>query len=182
MRIHSCITTVAAFVLMGLTAMASAQSCVSTIPDATPDSRYKVNSNGTVVDLRTGLMWMRCAVGQSWDSQKSSCTGTASKYNWQNALLAVQKLDNGNGYAGYNDWRLPNYRELTSIVRFRCHDPAINETIFPNTPSDPFWTSTPLAQGFGVDWSVHFLTGQAGYMGYSNKQPIRLVRGGAFGS
>ena len=159
---------------------ALAQTCVSSIPDSAPDSRYQMNADGTVVDLQTGLMWMRCSMGQTWDSQQKACTGDTTSYTWQEALGEVQTLDQGTGFAGYTDWRLPNIRELTSITRFRCNDPAINSSAFPDTPSTYYWTSTPAASRYGQGWVVGFETGQATFAYYTNTGPIRLVRAGAF--
>ena len=174
------VQAVPALLLLLVTGGALAQTCVSSIPDSAPDSRYQMSANGTVVDLQTGLMWMRCALGQSWDAKQNTCTGTANTYSWQGALVAVQTLDQGGGYAGFTDWRLPNYRALTSITRYRCHAPAINLTAFPATPPMEFWTSTPVASGVGFGWTVNFETGQAIYENYANDFPIRLVRAGAF--
>jgi len=159
---------------------ALAQTCVGSIPDSAPDSRYQMNADGTVVDLQTGLMWMRCSMGQTWDSQQKACTGDTTSYTWQEALGEVQTLDQGTGFAGYTDWRLPNIRELTSITRFRCNDPAINSSAFPDTPSTYYWTSTPAASRYGQGWVVGFETGQATFAYYTNTGPIRLVRAGAF--
>lgn len=176
-RIH--LTAVLATGLLLAGGHALAQKCNGAIPDATPDSRYQANADGTVVDTSTGLMWMRCAMGQSWDAQNGTCTGDAATYTWQAALKAAQTLDQGSGYAGYTDWRLPNYRELTSLARFRCHDPAINETAFPATASTNFWSATPVAAAFNVAWTVDFGTGQAVYLSDGNDLPMRLVRAGA---
>lgn len=159
---------------------ALAQTCVSSIPDSAPDSRYQMNADGTVVDTQTGLMWMRCAMGQKWDSQQVACTGNATTYVWQDALGAAQTLDQSGGFAGYTDWRVPNYRALTSITRYRCHNPAVNLKAFPNTPGMEFWTSTPVSANYGSGWAVSFTTGQVGYLGFNNTFALRLVRAGAF--
>ncbi len=169
-----------ASMLLLVAGTALAQTCVSSIPDSSPDSRYQMNVSGTVVDLQTGLVWARCAEGQTWDAQQSTCTGVGTAYTWKGALAAVQALDQGGGFAGYTDWRLPNFRELTSLTRYRCHDPAINLAAFPNTPSENFWTSTPVAAGYGTEWAVDFTTGQAVFSFYSATYPMRLVRAGAF--
>lgn len=160
--------------------MAVAQTCGTSVPDPMPNSRYQMNADGTVVDTYTGLMWMRCAMGQTWDSKTPTCNGTATGYTWKDALAAVQTLDQGNGFAGYKDWRLPNERELASLARFACSDPAINETAFPATPSKVFWSSTPAAGNYGMEWGIDFKTGQAYFHAYNSVFPIRLVRAGAF--
>lgn len=180
MKARTVTLTVCALTLWFGMGAALAQKCDNTIPDPVTNSRYQMNADGTVVDLNTGLMWMRCALGQSWDSQNSTCTGTATAYNWKDALTAVQTLDQGSGFAGYTDWRLPNERELASLTRYACTDPAINLTAFPATPSKVFWTSTPIAASYGLGWGVDFKTGQAYYHAYTDAYPIRLVRAGAF--
>lgn len=159
---------------------ARAQTCNSSIVDEMPDSRYQANADGTATDLQTGLMWMRCALGQSWDSQNSKCTGTATTYTWQSALQAVQTLDQNAGYAGYTDWRLPNLRELMSIDRYHCTNPTINLNVFPQTPSQAFWSSSPLELSGGEEWTLDFGTGQAIYDLLTVSHAVRLVRAGAF--
>lgn len=159
---------------------ALAQRCMDNVPDSAPDSRYQMNADGTVVDLKTGLMWMRCALGQTWDSQGDACSGNAATYVWQDALGAALKLDQSGGFAGYSDWRVPNYRELASIARYSCHNPAINAKAFPNTPGMEFWTATPVSANYGSGWAVSFTTGQVGYLGFNNSFAVRLVRAGAF--
>ncbi|MCB2200460.1 DUF1566 domain-containing protein [bacterium] len=64
---------------------------------------YTNNGEGTITDAATGLMW----------SAASSDDGL----NWQEALAWVQQM-NGEVYLGYNDWRLPNIKELQSIADY----------------------------------------------------------------
>jgi hypothetical protein len=66
-------------------------------------NNFTDNGNGTITDRATGLMW----------SQTDSGTGM----NWQDALAWVQKK-NSEKYLGYTDWRLPNAKELESIVDY----------------------------------------------------------------
>ncbi len=181
MRIGTAIQRVVVASAIALAAGAAlAQTCVSSTPDSAPDSRYQLNSNGTATDLHTGLMWMRCTLGQSWDATNGTCTGTPKSYSWQQALQAVQTLDQAGGFAGYTDWRLPNLRELMSIARYHCYDPAINLKAFPDTPSQKFWSSTPVEAAGGLEWTVDFSTAQASYIDLTTGLPIRLVRAGAF--
>ena len=179
MKISRVLSSALAVALVLTTGAALAQTCNSQVRDVAPDSRYQMNANGTVLDTRTGLVWMRCALGQSWDAQQQQCTGTPTTYDWKGALNAVQTLDQ-NGFAGYKDWRLPNFRALTSIVRFSCHNPAINEKAFPGTPSDKFWSSSPVVAAYGTAWVVDFLTGHATYYATASKYDVRLVRAGAY--
>ncbi len=64
--------------------------------------------NGTVIDKRTGLQWMRCSLGQVWTGK--TCKGEPSQYTWNDANN--QQID----FAGYNDWRLPTIWELETLV------------------------------------------------------------------
>ena len=73
-----------ALVLCGLLSVTSVQACNSAIPQTTPSSRFQDLGDGTVQDTKTGLTWMRCSLGQSWDGV--SCTGAAIKMNWSRAL------------------------------------------------------------------------------------------------
>ena len=93
---------------------------------------YTDNGDGTVTDPTTGLVWMRCAMGQKWDG--SDCLGAAGGYNWTdaNALTGTTK------FAGQSDWRLPNVRELATIVDRTSSNPANDVVAFPNTPASNF--------------------------------------------
>ncbi|WP_405571099.1 DUF1566 domain-containing protein [Winogradskyella sp. Asnod2-B02-A] len=84
------------------------------------------NDDGTVTDNATGLMWQQVDDGDT--------------YNWKDAL----KNAKNSKLAGYNDWRLPNTKELQSIVDYdKKTIPAINEAFFKCTNNDSwFWTST----------------------------------------
>lgn len=117
-------------------------------PDVTitkPDNIYTVHGDGTVTDNETGLMWMQCSLGLSG----SNCaSGTAVFINWKEALEAVVLVNDGEGTYGYTDWRLPNVNELGSLAETACYDPAINTTIFPNTQSQHYWSSSPVASPY----------------------------------
>jgi hypothetical protein len=79
-----------------------AQTCNPNITRSAPDSRYQlVNDNTEVKDTQTGLIWQRCSLGQTWSG--SSCTGTATTYNWTNALQTAANMGNG--------WRVPNIKD-----------------------------------------------------------------------
>lgn len=91
-------------------------------------NNFADNGDGTVTDHATGLMW----------AQDDSGVGI----DWENALdLAVQANDVS--YLGYSDWRLPNVKELQSIVDYSGVYPTIDESLFNITDEDSyFWTST----------------------------------------
>lgn len=137
-----------------------------------------VNEDGIVTHDPTGLIWMSCALGQQWDDTNSVCTGGAEPFNWHEALVAVQNLNQEGGYAGHSDWRLPNKNELEALVERRCWSPAINAARFPDTPAAKFWTSTPSGFISELAWYVDFDTGVIDYQSKNNNYKVRLVRGG----
>ena len=128
------------------------------IPPAFAD--YTDYGNGTVTDNATGLMWDKCSWGQTWSS--NTCSGTATTHTWS-AALGVAVTANSASYRSYNDWRLPNKNELESLVKLdAATSPAIDTSAFPNTPSDPFWSSTTFAPNTGDAWYVYFNNGDVG--------------------
>lgn len=160
----------------------AAQTCkTDSIPASTPNSQLVDNGDGTVTDSKTGLMWKQCLEGVSG----SSCeTGSPDAFTWQQALQQPGVVNNV-GFAGYTDWRLPNVKELISIVEEQCKDPAMNLDRFPNTSfpnmsySADVWSGSPSAGKSGNVWYVNFNYGDsyAGYRSY-NTLAVRLLRGG----
>ncbi|AUJ71233.1 Lcl C-terminal domain-containing protein [Pseudoalteromonas sp. NC201] len=147
--------------------------CRDDITPLTPTSRFTLNENGTVTDTQTGLMWMRCSLGQTWGS--TTCTGDAFRYNWVQALNAPKN----NNLAGFTDWYLPNIKELSSIVETSCFYSSINQTVFPGTPSDAYWSSSPAAFPHRAVWVVDFQYGFDGLHAGGNHLYVRLVRANA---
>lgn len=139
----------------------------------TPASYFTDNNDGTVTHNLTGLTWMRCAIGQNW--KNLTCDGTARPYTFDNAKTLTSSI-----FAGHSDWRIPNIQELQSIVEYGTSNPAINTSIFPNTPASvPFWTSTLTAYNPNTIWVVSTSDGIAsGGDGGSLRSYVRLVRGG----
>ncbi len=149
-----------------------AQTCNSAIPRAAPDSRYIDNANGTVTDLYTGLMWQQCSAGRTG----SNCaTGALEKYSWGGALLYVVDLNATTGFANHFDWRLPNVKELFSLVDETCNDPAINLNYFPNTNYVWHWSSTPHVNNSNNAWFVSFGGSLSDISRYQGNL-VRLVR------
>ena len=151
-----------------------AQTCrtEAEAPSTTPDSRFTDNNNGTISDNGTGLMWQKCQLGLS-DSNCS--TGSATIHNWQQALDEAQN----NTVAGYSDWRLPNHKELLSIVELRCYNPSINTNYFPNTSSSTnFWSASPHANFTEYAWSVYFVSGNSYFSNRYSNLYVRYVRFG----
>ena len=75
------------------------------------DSRYQDNADGTVIDLVTNLMWLKCVSPMNYDAGVNLCQGSNVAVVWQNALEYAHTFTIND----YADWRLPNAKELQSL-------------------------------------------------------------------
>jgi hypothetical protein len=159
---------VSAFTFMTL---AKAQTCNPNIQKTKPDSQYELMNNGTeVLDKKTGLIWQRCVLGMSWNG--ATCAGTATNHKWEDALAEAATVASTTGVA----WRLPNIKELRSLVEAACVGKAINETIFPVTPSY-VWSSTTDSENTNNAWSNSFYSGKQLFsINKNNGLAVPLVR------
>jgi hypothetical protein len=133
-----------------------------------PVARFTDNSDSTITDNATGLMWEKCSEGLSG----TGClTGSISYLTWQNA---INRCDNSTSN-GHSDWRLPNIKELQSIVDYGTYSPAIS-TVFPNTQSNRYWSSTTGALDTSYAWYVYFDDGSVYSGGKTSGSYVRCVR------
>ncbi len=96
------------------------------------------NGDSTISDQATGLMWTRGDSGEG--------------LNWQEALAWVQSR-NAEVYLGYDDWRLPNAKELQSIVDYsRSPDTTSSAAI------DPMFSSTSITNELGAEDFPYYWT------------------------
>lgn len=150
-----------------------AQTCAQENPDAaitTPTEDFILHDNGTVTHITTGLTWMRCSLGQTWDG--ATCTGFPDSFNWEGSIARAMDVT----FAGYSDWRVPTREELISLIEERCNAPAINSEVFPNTSSSRYWTSTPNLHSELSAWDVNFLNGYSSSYFRRLNYKVRLVR------
>lgn len=179
---HTLLKTASAFTWTITTALlcVSAQAeCNTNIQSSTPTSRFITTSEGgaSVQDTHTQLIWMRCSLGQNWNATMTTCEETAqaaSHYSFSEALAAANSTE----LQGATDWRLPNKKELASIIDFQCAEPAINQSVFPATRSEAYWTSTPLvyASNNFAAWAILFSTGSFTNGSLTDTFAVRLVR------
>jgi hypothetical protein len=109
--------------------------------DTYGENSFVDNGDGTITDLSTGLMWQKSDDGVG--------------RNWEEALAYAEGLE----YAGYSDWRLPDAKELHTIVDYTRNDLAI-DPIFDMVDEDGwFWAST--THGDSVDNAVYIAFGKA---------------------
>lgn len=124
----------------------------------------------SVKDKRTGLTWKRCSEGQVWSDSSNSCDGELVQRNW---LEATQQVSDG--------WRLPNIKELVSIMEYGCANPAINLSVFPATPVGSYWSSTaatrsPFREVSGSTWNLTTQDGTTGQRTRNAELYVRLVK------
>ena len=114
-------------------------------------NQFVDNGDGTITDNATGLMWTQEDSG-SWSDcpQDGAVPG---EMNWEDALACVQ-VRNAADYLGYSDWRLPDSKELESIVDYtRSPDTGGSAAI------DPLFESTSIANEGGNDDYPFYWTG-----------------------
>ena len=137
---------------------------------AWPNPRFSDNGNGTVTDNLTGLLWLKNA----------NCFGTKT---WTAALTAANTLNSGEcGLSDGSiegDWRLPNVRELQSLVDYGHTSPALpSGHPFTNVQSSTYWSSTTVAFNTSYAWNVILGNGTVGYTGKPGTNYVWPVRGG----
>ena len=150
-----------------------AQAAESPINDDWSNSRYHVHGDGTVTDTVTGLMWMQCSLGQGYDYDAGNCSSSAATrgYSWPAALEAAE----AHSLADHTDWRLPNIRELASLVARDGADPAINNAVF-SAISANYWSASLSAADSTQAWLVHFASGADVAADHRDSNHVRLVR------
>jgi len=135
-----------------------------------PVPRFIDNGDGTVTDHLTGLIWLR-----------SNTLAGGGKY--EKALAKCNALESGkcglSDGSKAGDWRLPNVRELLSLVDHSRRDPPLAAG-HPFVKVDPqsHWTSTPLAGKPGAGHRVGVRDGGSGVSSYIGSDGVWPVRGG----
>ena len=124
-----------------------------------------------VVDLRFGIEWLRCSVGQVWNG--TTCEGQVINLDHEQIAMAIEQANQQLG----GSWRLPNLEELEGLVCKECTRPLIDPDMFPETASEPYWTGE--VNGFAARhfWSVNFMTGYTyGRFFPQQELAVRLLR------
>ena len=153
-----------------------------------PEPRFVDNNDGTVTDRLTGLIWL----------QETHCTryfplDPSGPYArpWESAVAACNLLRNG--YCGlsdgsqFGDWRMPNIKELLSLIDFSQTVPALPPS-FPRSASasiyslDTVWSSTTYNYSTGTPqgdaWHLDFYNGAIDHKDKESINGIWPVRGG----
>ena len=133
---------------------------------------FSIDGDLVTIDTNTGLMWAA-------DGDENGCDGGMTG-KWVPALQTCHDLLN---FAGFNDWRLPNVKELQSIVDYETSvaSPCVDETAFPNTKQSLYWSSTTFHQSASLDPAMCVSFANGGVVTMSKDESnvyLRAVRGG----
>jgi hypothetical protein len=143
---------------------------------------YTDNGDGTVTDNVSKLMWEKLSDDGSIHDQDTT-------YTWANAFATKIATLNATNFAGYNDWRLPNIRELNSIINFNATNPSTYSQLHNNCMPGctvltcgcnkvaSYWSSTTVNTGASA-WVVFFSEGRTIFTLKTGTFHVRAVRGG----
>jgi hypothetical protein len=148
---------------------------------------YADNGDGTISDLNTHLIWEK----KSWDG---SIHDWSNQLSWADAFsVFIGRLNTPPCFAGHCDWRLPNLKELQSIVDYQNTFPAVSTTFNTNCAAgcsamtcsctqsslhSYYWSSTSYAGTASNAWVVGFDFGPV-LIGFKTATYyVRAVRGG----
>ena len=135
------------------------------------EERFLLRPDGTALDRQTGLSWQRCPLGTTLEDDRCiPIPGDPQTLTWNQAVAAARSLDEGPGFAGHRDWRLPSQNELLSIVEARWREPRVVERVFPVTPPEPFLPDDVYSAVETLSWEAH------SRLGASPAMRVRLVR------
>ncbi|MCX6148066.1 MAG: DUF1566 domain-containing protein [Candidatus Kapabacteria bacterium] len=126
---------------------------------STVKSHFTDNGNGTITDNLTNLIWQKITYSDS--------------LTWEQALAFSDSLT----YSGFNDWRLPNIKELQSLNDESIINPSIDKTIFTNIGIKKYWSSTTLPNQTAKAWYLHTQFGITTYDNKTARNMIICVRG-----
>ncbi len=137
---------------------------------AWPSPRFITSTTGIVTDTLTGLVWL----------QNANCYGYQT---WADAMSSANGLNSGecglSDESVEGDWRLPNVRELYSLIDFGHSSPALpNGHPFTGVQADFYWSSTTVGGDTNAAWQVSLASGRLGRPQKTAAYSMWPVRGG----
>jgi len=158
--------------------------------------QYRGNPDGTITDLTTGLTWeKKCDCPDQLHDYRTALRWSGNDvettiWDWLDAV----NREGGTGFAGHNDWRIPNVKELQTLIDYERFNPATSAVFDAAacglgctnladancscTAMDSYWSSTTYADSPQRAWVVGFNLGLIGDMSKNEDLPVRAVRGG----
>lgn len=129
-----------------------------------PESRFSFYSwsivwNWIVLDSITWLYWQ-----SAWNAVWTTTWELAKTYCADLELL------------WFTDWRLPNYKELISIVDLSRVNPSIDYNYFSYNNIKSYWSSTTHSSFTGSAWNVFFYNGNYSFSDKTEEKVVRCVR------
>lgn len=154
---------------------------------------YSVLTRGMVRDNSTGLFWIRCPLAENnKPAYDFNCNAEFKSFTWAEAIDACENLV----HEGRSDWRLPNIKELSSILQYRHYSEfencsQVNDEAFPGIIKEGdcfnffsaihYWSSTPHKNYTEDDkkwWYIDFKFGTTGFsLDEDVKKYVRCVAG-----
>ncbi|MEI6805906.1 MAG: DUF1566 domain-containing protein, partial [Myxococcaceae bacterium] len=134
------------------------------LSNVTQPNRYLVSSAGVVKDKFTGLEWEQF--------------GTTGSFIWDPTFSAdsAQMHCLAKATGGYRDWRLPTQVELQTLLNYATSNPATDNSTFPNTKSDYYWSSVGNPQDYTSALAVDFGYGYIKPILANSSNYVRCVR------
>ena len=166
-------------------AFVAAEACTHLPGDGVegPPLIYLDNGDGTITDLNTRLMWEKKVPGggglptclTELHALNSKCRFDGDGGNPPRTIWSWIDAVNTEGYAGYDDWRVPNIKELQSIVDYSRRQPAVDPIFEPQGIN--YWSSTAVPGSAMSALRVDFGVGLVPSIGKVNDHHVRGVRG-----
>ncbi|MDO9212471.1 MAG: DUF1566 domain-containing protein [Methylococcales bacterium] len=134
--------------------------------------------DGIAIDIKTNLVWLRFAHGQSW--QNNSAVGEVTTVTWLETLEIVKQFNIQGGYVNYTDWRLPTIDELKTLIGVYNSDKYENLFSYNEYSRHPqFWSSSHPRFEKNKVLMLNFYTSEDYALDYrhaSERWSVRLVR------